>query len=207
MFDVATSIYYIKMQHHVKRIITLIFVFISLASLGQTTWKSDKNHSKLTFMVTHLGISDVLGMFSDFDVTIVASKPDFSDSKFELTAQTASLTTSVEKRDNHLRSADFFNVEKNPALTFKSSSLTKSTGDNKYKLAGDLTINGITRPATLDLWYRGTINNPGSKAPTAGFQLTGTIKRSDYSFGPKFTPPMLSDEVAIRADGEFSPNN
>ncbi len=180
----------------------VVAVFITVSSFAQSTWKADPFHSKITFSVTHLGIADVLGLFKEFDVTITTSKADFSDAVFELTAQTASLNTEVEKRDEHLRSADFFDVEKNPTLTFKSTSIKKA-GANKYKLSGDLTLNGITKPVTVDLWYRGTVENPMSKAPTAGFQLTGTIKRSDYNFGPKFPAPMLSDEVKIKADGEF----
>ncbi|MBO9572963.1 MAG: YceI family protein [Chitinophagaceae bacterium] len=87
-------------------------------------------------------------------------------------------------------------------MTFRSTSI-KKTGKNKYKLSGDLTLTGITKPVSMDLWYRGTIENPMSKTPTAGFQLTGVIKRSEFNFGSKFPAPMLSDEVTIKADGEF----
>jgi polyisoprenoid-binding protein YceI len=188
-----------------KRIFSLGFaVLITMASFSQTAWKNDKAHSKLTFTITHLGISDVLGLFRNFDVTATSSKPDFSDAVFQLNVQTNSISTEVEQRDNHLKSPDFFNVEKYPTMTFKSTSI-KKVSDNKYKLYGDLTLNEITKPASMDLWYRGTIENPMSKAPTAGFQLTGTIKRSDYNFGSKFPAPMLSDDVNIRADGEFLP--
>lgn len=182
-------------------VLTLVLA-IATTSIGQGTWKVDPMHSKLTFTITHLGISDVQGLFKDFDVTITSSKADFSDAIFELNAKTASINTEVEKRDAHLKSPDFFDVEKNPEMTFQSTSIKKA-GANKYKLSGNLTLNNITKPVTLDLWYRGTIENPMSKTPTAGFQVTGTIKRSDFNFGPKFQAPMLSDEVKIRADGEF----
>src|SRR5688500_4561521 len=111
IFDVATFINHkIKVM---KRISTLILaVAISVVSFAQNTWKVDMNHSKLTFTVTHLGISDVMGLFKEFDATINTSKPDFSDATFELTAQTASINTEVERRDGHLKSADFFDVEK-----------------------------------------------------------------------------------------------
>lgn len=186
-----------------KRSITVILtVLVSLVSFAQSSWKADPNHSKITFSVTHLGISDVMGLFKQFDVTINSSKEDFSDAVFNLTVQTASVNTEIEKRDAHLKSPDFFDAEKNPTMTFTSTSIKKS-GNSRYKLTGNLTLNGITKPVTMDLWYRGTIPNPMSKAPTAGFQLTGMIKRSDFNFGSKFQPPMLSDEVMIRADGEF----
>jgi polyisoprenoid-binding protein YceI len=108
----------------------------------------------------------------------------------------------VEARDNHLKSADFFDAAKYPQITFKSTSL-KSIGENAYKLTGDLTMHGITREVTMDLQYKGTVENPMSKKPTAGFQLTGTLNRSDFGIGKDFPPPMISDEVRIKADGEF----
>ena len=186
-----------------KTLALLTLIAVTLGSFAQTTWKNDPMHSKLTFTVTHLGVSDVMGMFNKFNVTITTSKDDFSDAVFELTAETASVNTEVDMRDNHLKSADFFDVEKFPAMTFKSTSIKKS-GKDKYTLTGDLTLHGITKPVSMNMWYRGTITNPMSKAPDAGFQLTGTIKRSDFSFGEKYPAPMISDDVQIKADGEFS---
>lgn len=180
----------------------IVLLVISLPVFAQITWKADPAHSKLTFSITHLLISDVAGLFKTFEATATATKPDFSDAVFELTAQTASVNTEVDKRDGHLRSGDFFEVDKFPAMTFKSSSIKMVSAD-KYTLTGNLTLHGVTRPVTMDVWYRGTIQNPMSKAPTAGFQITGAIKRSDFDFGSKYPAPMLSDEVRIKADGEF----
>jgi polyisoprenoid-binding protein YceI len=185
-----------------KKLLFILLALVQLSAFAQSTWKNDKPHSKLTFTVTHLGISDVAGLFKDFDVTVHATKDDFSDAVFELSADVASINTEVEMRDNHLKSPDFFDVAKYPKMSFKSTSL-KKTAKNHYKLAGNLTLHGITKPVTMDLWYRGNVVNPMSKANTAGFQLTGTIKRSDFAFGEKFPAPMLSDEVKIKADGEF----
>lgn len=166
------------------------------------TWKNDNPHSQLGFTITHLGISDVSGTFNDFAVTVSSSKPDFSDAAFELTAKVNSIDTRVEARNNHLKSADFFDVAKYPEMTFKSTSLKKK-GKNKYKLAGNLTMHGITKPVIMDLNYRGTTQNPMTKATTVGFHLDGVIKRSDFNLGAGFPAPMLSDEVRIKADGEF----
>jgi polyisoprenoid-binding protein YceI len=80
----------------------------------------------------------------------------------------------------------------------------KAAGKNKFKLSGDLTLHGVTKPVTLDLEYRCTVENPMSKKATAGFQLTGSIKRSDFGIGSKFPEQMVSDVVRIKADGEFS---
>lgn len=185
-----------------KASILLLFFSLHTALFAQGVWKNNKFHSKLTFSVTHLGISDVTGLFKDFDVTITTTKADFSDAAFELTANVSSINTEVEMRDNDLKSENFFDVATYPKLTFKSTSL-KSTADNKYELMGNLTMHGITKPVAMNLWYRGTINNPMSKKPDAGFALTGTIKRSDFDIGAKFPSAMLSDEIQIKADGEF----
>lgn len=185
----------------IATILSALFVLTAFTTTGDT-WKNDKPHSQLAFTITHLGISDVSGTFNDFDVNVTTSKKDFSDAAFDLTAKTASIDTRVEQRNNHLKSADFFDVAKFPEMTFKSTSLQKN-GKDKYKLSGNLTLHGITKPVTMNLKYRGVTQNPMSKATTVGFQLDGVIKRSDFNVGPGFRAPMLSDEVRIKADGEF----
>jgi polyisoprenoid-binding protein YceI len=178
-------------------------LFASVSVFAQTTWTADPFHSKLGFEVTHLGIADVPGHFDKYDVSIVSSKEDFSDAVVELTVQTNSINTRVEPRDEHLRSADFFDVEKYPTLTFKSTSIKKA-GKNKYKLTGDLTLAGVSKPVTMTMNYRGTTANPNANgAPVAGIQIVGEFKRSDFGFGSKFPAPMISDVVTIKADGEF----
>lgn len=189
-----------------KKIITLIAVaLISTTAFSQTTWNVDRMHSKLQFTVTHLMVSDVDGEFKDFSATITAAKPDFSDAKFQLTANTASVNTDVDQRDNHLKSADFFDAANYPTLSFTSTSVSK-TSPNHYKLNGNLTLHGVTKPVSFNLWYRGTITTPQGKQD-AGFQATGVIKRSDFGFGSKFGNAMVSDEITIRANGEFAPAN
>lgn len=178
-------------------------LFLLFAFTTPSNWNVDNAHSKLTFTVTHLGISDVSGLFKNFDVNVSSSKPDFSDAVFNLTADVASVNTEVEMRDNHLKSADFFDAAQYPKLTFKSTAI-KPAGKNQYKLTGDLTLHGVTKQVTMDLLYRGTVENPMSKKQTSGFQVTGTIKRSDFGIGEKFPAPMISDDVRIKADGEFT---
>lgn len=178
-------------------------LFLLFAFTTPVNWNVDNAHSKLTFTVTHLGISDVSGLFKNFDVKITSAKEDFSDAVFEVSADVASVNTEVEMRDNHLKSADFFDAANHPKLTFKNTSI-KPAGNNQYKLTGDLSLHGITKPVTLDLLYRGTVENPMSKKPTSGFQVTGTIKRSDFGIGGNFPAAMISDEVRIKADGEFT---
>jgi polyisoprenoid-binding protein YceI len=190
-----------------KKIIILVAVaLLNTAAFAQTTWKNDPMHSKVGFTITHLMVSDVDGIFKDFSATIVASKPDFSDAKFTLTINTASVNTDVDYRDKDLRSAAYFDADKFPTLTFTSTGISP-VSTNHYKLTGDLTLHGVTKSVTMDLVFRGTIVNPMSKKDDAGFKVTGVIKRSDFGFAPQAPNAMLSDEVIINANGEFAKAN
>ena len=190
-----------------KKIITLAAAFLlTTAAFAQTTWKNDPMHSKLGFTITHLMVSDVDGIFTDFSCTIVAAKPDFSDATFNLTVNTASVNTDVDYRDKDLKSPNYFDAAKFPTLTFTSTGITP-VSTNHYKLTGNLTLHGVTKLVTMDLWYRGTIVNPMSKKDDSGFKLTGTIKRSDFNFAPQAGSTMLSDEITINANGEFGKVN
>jgi polyisoprenoid-binding protein YceI len=188
-----------------KKIILLGAAILSLSAFDtiNTSWKNDPPHSQLGFTVTHLGINDVSGTFNDFQATVTSKKPDFSDAHFELSAKTASIDTRVEARNNHLKSADFFDVEKFPTMSYTSTSI-KKTSKNHYKLSGDLTLHGVTRPVTTELVFKGTTINPMSKKQTVGFQITAAIKRSEFGIGDKFPEAMISDKVSIKADGEFA---
>lgn len=183
-------------------VILIAFALLSSFTVLNNVWTNDDPHSQLGFTVTHLGVADVSGTFNDFDAKITSSKPDFSDGVFELTAKVNSIDTRVEARDSHLKSVDFFDAAKYPELNFKSTSL-KKVGKNKYKLIGNLSLHGITKPVTLKLEYRGSVENAMNKKQTAGFKVTGTIKRSDFNLGSGFPEPMISDDVRIKADGEF----
>lgn len=187
-----------------KKITSAIAVLlITLSAVSQTTWQADPYHSYLGFTVTHLGIAEVPGNFGKFNVTITSSKDDFSDAVVEMNAEISSINTRVDARNNHLKSADFFDAEKYPTMTFKSNSI-KKVGKNKYKVTGDLTMRGITKPVTVEMEYNGTTKNPNAKgAPVAGFEIEGKIKRSDFGIGNGFPAPMISDVVEIEAYGEF----
>ena len=185
-----------------KLILLFTFVAIQTVVFAQGTWKLDKMHARLAFTVSHLSLTDIDGNFTDFDVTITTGKADFSDAKFTLTVKTASINTGVDPRDNDLRSDHFFDAAKNPEITF-TGAVSAVTSPGHYKLSGNLTMNGVTKPVTLDLWYRGTITNPMSKAPDAGFKLTGTVKRTDFGIAPSYPAAMIGDDIAIQANGEF----
>ena len=188
-------------------VITVVFSLSAFTTSNPSVWTNDAPHSQLFFTVTHLGINDVSGTFDNFTVNVESSKPDFSDAVFTLTAKTNSINTRVEARNNHLKSADFFDIEKYPELTFTSTGI-KPAGENEYKLTGDLIIHGVTKTVTVDLLYKGQTTNPMSSKLTTSFQITGTIKRSDFEVGGKFPEAIISDEVRIIANGEFvQPDN
>jgi polyisoprenoid-binding protein YceI len=183
--------------------ILVILISANFSFAQTTTWKDDPWHSKLTFTVTHQGFSSIFGLFQKFDITINSSKPDFSDAAFTLSADVASINTEVKMRDDDLRSPNFFDVAKYPVMTFKSTSIINTTGmKDRFKIIGNLTIHGVTKSVTLDLWYRGTHEDPMSKKTKSGFQITGIINRSDFNVGPA-DPFDISNDIMIKADGEF----
>lgn len=184
-----------------------ITILASLLALSATTfaqtWTVDKAHSRLGYSVTHMSISESEGNFKSYDVKINATKADFSDAKFEVSIDVNSINTDNEMRDKHLKSADFFDVEKYPTITFKSTSIKKA-GGNKYTLTGDLTFHGVTKPVTLTAIYNGTTENPMNKKATAGFTITGAFKRADFGFAPAMNAGALGANINLRASGEFT---
>lgn len=167
------------MKQLIKFLILILFVVTSHAqNKTETVWAVDKAHSKVGFSVTHLLITEVEGYFKDFVLVVKAPKDDFSDAQIDFKARTASIFTDNDKRDEHLRSDDFFNSEKYPEMTFKSKSF-KKVSNNKYKLTGDLTIRDVTKEITLDVEYNGSVKDPWGNTK-AGFNVTGTLNRFDY---------------------------
>ncbi|MFU8860346.1 MAG: YceI family protein [Cyclonatronaceae bacterium] len=149
-----------------------------MSTLTKTLWKIDPTHSEIQFKVKHLVISTVTGSFSSFDGSVETAGDDFAGAGVRFEADINSITTNNEQRDGHLKSDDFFNAEKFPKLTFESDSFEK-TGDDTYKLAGNLTIRDITKKITLDVIYGGTVVDPYGQTK-AGFEVTGTINRKEY---------------------------
>jgi polyisoprenoid-binding protein YceI len=174
---------------------------LSTALFSQTKWQANKAHSKVGFTVTHLSISEVDGNFKKFDASMISSKPDFSDAVFEMTADVNSVNTDNDMRDGDLKSDHFFDASKYPQITFKSKSITR-LDDKKFKLTGDLTIHGVTKTVSLDLTVTGRGSDMRTQKPIVGFKVTGTIKRTDFGVG-NAPSAMISDEVEIRAIGEF----
>lgn len=177
-----------------------IMLLSSFKPMAQTTWVLDNAHAKLGFSITHLMVSEVEGSFKTFSAKISTPKTDFTDASVELKAETGSISTDNEKRDAHLKGADFFDAGTFPAISFKSTSFKKS-GKN-YKVVGNLTMHGVTKSVELDAVCR-TGTNPMNKKEIAGFKITGKIKRTDFGIGNSMPSSMLGEEVEITANAEF----
>src|SRR5574338_1383434 len=130
----------------------------SVEKLVKSSWTVDKAHSKVGFSARHMVISEVEGQFREFNISVDAGD-DFTDSDIEVIIKIGSIDTGVTDRDNHLKSADFFDAANYPEMKFTSSSIEKIS-DEEFKLKGDLTIRGISKPVELDLTYGGTIKDP-----------------------------------------------
>jgi len=187
---------------HGKSIATAILsIAVSTVGFAQG-WTADKAHSKLGFEVTHLMVTDVDGDFKKFDITVNATKDDFTDAVVAVTADISSVSTDNDFRDNDLKSDHFFDAAKYPTLNFKSTSIQKVDAKN-YKLSGDLTMHGVTKPVVLDVTLNGVGTHPMTKKPVAGFKIRGTIKRSDFGIGSNTPTAIVSDEVEIIANVEI----
>ncbi|MEP6746806.1 MAG: YceI family protein [Bacteroidota bacterium] len=141
-------------------------------------WVIDSVHSEVGFKVKHLVISNATGKFTTFEGTVESSKDDFSDAKISFSADIASIHTGQEQRDGHLKSADFFDAEKFPTLSFVSSSLTQVSGSD-YILKGDFTMRGVTKPVELEVDFGG-ISKDLYGQTVAGFEINGKLKRSEF---------------------------
>jgi len=146
-------------------------------TLTQTKWTIDTAHSEVQFKVKHLVISTVTGTFKSFKGNVSTESEDFDNAKVEFSIDADSIDTNNTDRDNHLKSADFFEVATYPTLTFANGLLTKS-GEN-YTLSGELTIRDVTKKVELGVEYGGTAKDPWGNTK-AGFEVTGKINRKEF---------------------------
>ncbi len=164
----------------------------ALSTYGADTYKVDGVHSSLIFGIKHNGVTNFYGAFKDISGTVTFDAADASKSLVELTVPVESVDTRNEKRDQHLKSPDFFNSKQFPTITFKSTKV-EGSGES-YKISGDLTLHGVTKPITVD-FKRGVDGKGGQGKTTGGGEARFTIKRSDYDM--KFMVGPLGDDVNI----------
>ncbi len=143
-----------------------------------TKWAIDPMHSEVQFKVKHLVISTVSGFFKSFEGSVEAENEDFEDAQIEFSIDINSVDTNQTQRDEHLKSAEFFDAAKYPKITFKSTSF-KKTDDDEYELKGDLTVKGVTNPVTLNVEYGGSAADFYGNTK-AGFEVTGKINRKEF---------------------------
>ena len=184
--------------------------FVALAALialpaAASTWEIDPNHTESSFVVKHLMVSNVRGQFGKTTGTIFQDDKDITKSKAEITIDATTIDTRVEKRDAHLKSPDFFDVQKFPTITFKSTKMTKGEGANTLKVEGDLTIRGVTKPVVVNVEY--TPDTPAAGMTVKGITATTKINRKDFGLNWNRTIEaggvMVGDDVTITVEGEL----
>jgi polyisoprenoid-binding protein YceI len=183
--------------------LAIIATFFAINANAQSTkWNFDESHSRIGFSVTHMMVSDVEGSFKSYEGEVLSDKDDFSDAKINFKIDVNSIFTYNDKRDVHLRSADFFNTEKFPNITFVGDKL-KKVGKGKYKLSGKFTMLGVTKNITLDVTYRGMKKDPWG-GTRAGFKLAGKINRNDW--GLKYNSALDAGGVLIGENVDITCN-
>jgi polyisoprenoid-binding protein YceI len=177
------------------------FVLFSSIALGQTNWQVDKAHSNIGFSVAHLVVSDVPGRFKSFDGSVTTNGDDFTTMQVEFTIDANSINTENEKRDEHLRSPDFFDVATYPKLTFKSTKVEK-TGENTFNISGNLTMHGKTNPVTLEATLRGPVSF--MQTTRVGFKATTIIDR--YAYDLKWNKTIEAGGLLVGKEVEITIN-
>ena len=175
----------------------VVTLFITGISAGQpTVWKIDPVHSNITFAVDYMVLTEVTGNFRDFSGTMISDSVNPGKSSVNVAIKSTSVTTENDRRDSHLRSAEFFDANTFPEITFVSKSFEKGEG-NAYKIAGDLTMRGVSKPVTIDAKYMGQMKDMQGKQ-RQGFKGVTTLNRND--FGLKYNATLESGGVLIGND-------
>jgi len=173
----------------------------------KTKWSIDQAHSEIDFKVRHLMIAHVKGEFKTFDASIYTTAKDFETAEIDLWIDTSSITTGDAKRDEHLKSADFFDVQNHKQITFISSTIGKSDPDGNHELWGELTMRGVSKNVKLNVQFGGILKDPWGNEK-AGFTVTGKINRSDWGLiwntSIEAGGVMVSEEVTISCEVELT---
>ncbi|WEG13726.1 YceI family protein [Pullulanibacillus sp. KACC 23026] len=172
--------------------------------MTKQVWNVDLSHSSLEFTVKHMMVSKVRGNFDVYEAKLIADPQDLTTAEIEFKVDIDSINTRNADRDAHLKSADLFEKEKYPYMTFKATNIVK-TGDNEYAVTGDLTLKGVTKSVTFDATFEGEGKNPWGQE-VAGFTATGKINRSDFGISWNAALEtggvLVGDEVKIAVEIE-----
>lgn len=167
-------------------------------AVAADTYKIDPAHTSATFRVLHRGYSYTAGRFNEIAGGIMFDEKDFSKSQVNITIMTASVDTNVKKRDDHLRSPDFFNAKEFPEMTFKSTGI-EQTGDKTGKMMGELTLLGVTKPVAFEVTFNRMAPNKKG-VMIVGFSASGSLKRTE--FGMSYGLKGIGDDIAIQLEAE-----
>lgn len=172
----------------------------AVSAQAAESYKLDPTHTSVIFIVNHLGFSNFQGRFGGTSGELTLDRENPAASSAIITIDLSKVDTGVEGLDNHMKTADFLNVEQNPTATFKSTSI-EMTGDKTATITGDLTFLGQTKPLVLDVTLTGEGDHPMTGDHVLGFGATGTVTRSEY--GMNYLVPAVSDEVELQISTEF----
>jgi len=178
-----------------------VLLATGIAAAQTSTWTIDPAHSQSNFEIRHMGVSNVRGSISKISGSVIWDEKNPSKSTVVADIDVTTLNTTVDARDTHLKSPDFFNVAQFPTIHFQSTKVTGTVGH--LKVEGNLTLAGVTKPVVLDVDGPATPQKNQKGNLISGFEATTVLKRADFNFGPKFAPPMLGDEVKITIDVEM----
>jgi polyisoprenoid-binding protein YceI len=170
--------------------------------MATTTWALDPTHSEVSFKIKHLMITNVTGNFSGLSGTVTSDTDDFANAGVSFTAETSSVSTNNTDRDNHLKSADFFDAEQFPTIKFETTNYNAAS----EKITGNLTIKDVTKPVTLDVEYNGINKDPWGNLK-AGFSISGKINRKDWGLNWNAALEtggvLVSEDVRLNAEVQF----
>ena len=185
-----------------KAILFLATALITIGAFAQTQWKVDSYHSSLNFNISHSGISIVNGKFLEYTGNLTTNADALNDASFDFVVDVKSINTNVENRDNHLKSPDFFEVEKYPTMTFKSTKILATGKPNQYLLYGNLTIKDVTKPVIFDVTYGGIAKS--DQGEKIGMKAKTTINRFDYNINYDPTAAGIAKDVTIIVHLQFA---
>lgn len=173
--------------------------------MATTKWAIDPTHSEIGFKVKHMMFTNVSGKFDKYEATVTTTDDSFENAVIDFTANVASVDTKNADRDNHLRSADFFDAENNPKMIFKASSFSK-IDEHNYELAGDLTLRGVTKFIKLPVEFSGLMKDPWGNTKI-GLTISGKINRKDWGLNWNSALEtggvLVSEEVRLNIDLQF----
>ena len=178
-----------------RLVLATLIAAASFSAQAADKYDIDPTHTQVQFTYNHMGFSNITGRFDQVGGEFLFDAADPTKSSVSITIPVSSISTGVDKLDEHLLKADFFDATQFPTATFKSTGVT-AAGEGKLAVAGDLTIHGVTRPVVLDVTINGIGEHPMRKLPAAGFDASAKIKRSDFGVGAYV--PAVGDEVTLR---------